>query len=208
MFAQSRMLSRSLAVALLVLIVAVVVFGVGEPLLQQKNGYSAAAARHERLIADYATRRVDKAALKASLDRVRRDQATRTAFIIAKNATLAAAGIQGRVRRLVENAGGKVMSSQILKPDSTELFEKVTVRGNMRTTIETLQKVLYRLEADKPFLFVDNILIRTSPRQATRRNRARARARVRTRTGAGTMEEGILNVRFEVSGYLWGTRKK
>ncbi len=200
MLAQSQTLSRSLAVALFALIVAVVVFGAGEPLLRQKSEYGAAAARYERLIADYASRRVDKAALMASADQLRRDQATRTAFIAAKNATLAAAGIQGRVRRLVEVAGGKVMSSQILKPDSTELFEKVTVRGNMRTTIETLQQVLYQLEADKPYLFVDNILIRSSPRKTTRRNRSRARTR--------TTAEGILNVRFDVSGYRWGKRNK
>ena len=64
----------------------------------------------------------------------------------------------------------------------------------MRCEVEDLSEVLYELESGSPYLFVDNLTIF---RQVTRR-----------RVGRELVEEKMLDVRFDLSGYMRGDKKE
>ncbi len=67
-------------------------------------------------------------------------------------------------------------------------FEQVTNKVRLRCEIDDLAKVLYHLENGAPYVFVDKLSVY---RQVTRRRRGRE-----------TIERRILDVRFDLSGYL------
>ena len=58
----------------------------------------------------------------------------------------------------------------------------------MRCEIDDLSKVFYNLEAETPYVFIDNVSIY---RQISRRRR-----------GSETVQQRILDVRFDLSGYI------
>ena len=69
-----------------------------------------------------------------------------------------------------------------------ERFQRVTIKVRMRCELDDLSKVFYNLEGETPYVFVDNVSIY---RQISRRRRGRE-----------TVQQRILDVRFDLSGYI------
>lgn len=191
MFTANPVLSRLMAVALLIsLIAAVWIVGIS-PILQQDRAYRDDIARSERLIAAFEARKPDIDGLKKAIDSLRNDPATRRSFIDARNPTLGAAKLQSRIKALTEAAGAQLVSSQIVSSDKrSDGFPAVVVRIQMVATAESLRQIVHALETGRPALFLDNVNI------AARRIPRRAR-------GAAPRESGLLTIRYDAYGYLW-----
>jgi general secretion pathway protein M len=78
-------------------------------------------------------------------------------------------------------------------------FSKVTIRVQMTSDTDALQKVLYDLESHEPLFFIDNLQVRARPvRQPRRRLRGNAQ---QPPQAPSTVQ---LTTRFELAGFMRG----
>jgi hypothetical protein len=128
----------------------------------------------------------DLPALEDKLAELERERAHDGGTIDAANETLAAAAIQSRIKSAVVDAGGKLQSVEVLRPESEGALQKIVVRARVAVELPGLQRVLYELNETSPVLFFESLDI------------ARAEAVARD----GTDRQARLDVDFTVFGYL------
>jgi general secretion pathway protein M len=146
--------------------------------------------------------------LLATLPRLRSELAQEQAnddfkafYFDAETPGLAGATLQSEVQDMVRAAGGRPISTQILPVDESEQPTRVRIRTQLQGTTDELLDVLYRIEASRPFLFVDQMSIRsTTPRRRNVRSR-------RGRQSAAQQNVGQLTVRLDIFGYVLGSGK-
>jgi general secretion pathway protein M len=109
--------------------------------------------RYERLAAT-------RAEQQAKLEAVRALN-SRKYFLKAAAPSLAAAEIQDRAKNFVEANGGRPISVQVAAPKDEGRFKQVTVTVQLNANITALRKILYAIETNEPYLFVDNLMIRS-----------------------------------------------
>lgn len=123
-----------------------------------------------------------------------RQQANQSDFFLdQKNANLASSELTTRLKETIALHAEKaeecqVLSQQNMRIPEQERFEKVAIKVRMRCELDDLSKVLYHLEGGAPYLFVENL---TVFRQVTRRRRGRE-----------LIQESMLDVRFDLGGYI------
>jgi general secretion pathway protein M len=104
----------------------------------------------------------------------------------------AAAGMSERLGQMIAvqaDDSCQIVSRQPVRPRVQERFQKVTVNVRMRCGIEDLKKVLYSLETGVPMIIADEVTV-IKPRSRRRRN------------VNAPDTSGILDIRFNMSGYL------
>lgn len=82
----------------------------------------------------------------------------------------------------------QIVSRQPVRPRIQERFQRVTVNVRMRCGIEDLKKILYSLETSVPMVITDEITV--------------IKPRARRRNNASSQSENVLDIRFNMSGYL------
>jgi general secretion pathway protein M len=122
---------------------------------------------------------------------IQQDRDTAAQYLPQSAPSLAAAELQQRVKAVVETVGGTLRSTQALPPTEEGNAVRVTVSAALTGDTESLQKILYELEAQTPLLFVDNLDV------TARENRPRL-----PNGQLASYTRVQLNVQFEVSGYL------
>ena len=106
-------------------------------------------------------------------------------FLKEKPPALAAADLQQLLSSIVDEAGGILISTQILQEvDGNNLFPAITVKVNLRGSTESLQQILYRIGTSRPQLILDNL-----------------RVQKKQFTGAGDTDE--LEIRFDLTAYIY-----
>jgi general secretion pathway protein M len=103
---------------------------------------------------------------------------------------LAAVALQDRLKDVVGEGGG-VRSVQPLPGADEHGFRRVTVRVQMTATTASLFRVLYALEAGRPIVFVDNIIVQNRAAPVTDQD-----------ASAPPVEDPALAVAFDLYGYL------
>jgi general secretion pathway protein M len=98
-----------------------------------------------------------RAALEAQLTAIEA-QPTATAYYL-EGATdaLAAAALQDRVTKLVENSGASIVSIQTLPSSEEQGLRRVAIRLQMAAELAPLVRILHGLETGVPVLFLDSI---------------------------------------------------
>lgn len=179
-------LSRLLALALLLVVIAVPYLGVVRPYLE-------ALREGRETLADTAALRDRYVALAAAgagvdgwAERLRDEGEGEAAYLQGASEALVSADLQNRVKTVLQANGGVLNSTQILDTTSEEGFRRLAVRVRMSGGSEALYKVFHALETERPFLFVDNVDINART--------------VRTREGQGETVE--LMVTFDLFGYM------
>jgi general secretion pathway protein M len=141
--------------------------------------------------------------LVATLPALRRELASEQAndefkafYFDAETPALAGARLQSEVQEMVRSAGARPISTQILPANQEEQPPRVRIRTQLQGTTDELLDVLYRIETARPFLFVDQMSIRsTTPRART----------VRRGVARGPRQEvGQLTVRLDIFGFILG----
>jgi general secretion pathway protein M len=152
--------SRALAVGLLVALVLVVVAAIAIPLwLLHRHydvAYAEAAGRFERFRRIAATRPEVAKELEAM-----RGKDTRRFFLRSGAAALSAAEAQEALRGLIEQSGGRLITMQAPSTKEEGRYRQITVNVQLTANIFALRKILGALENNTPFLFVDNLQVRT-----------------------------------------------
>lgn len=179
--------SRAAALAILLGIVAVLYFGIASPLLGRYRTMRDSIGqlqdrlqRYQRVARDLAPRRAELAALK-------RRQSAQDGFLQGANATLMAVQIQNRLKALADATRSELRSTQVLPAHDEGKLKRISVRGQMSTTVEGALHVFYGLESAYPLLFIDNVDIRARPANFRGRDRAQ--------------RTGLVDMQFDVYGY-------
>jgi general secretion pathway protein M len=135
--------------------------------------------------------------LRAELAREQQNDEFKAFYFDAETPALAGARLQSEVQEMVRAAGARPISTQILPVDADEQPPRVRIRTQFQGTTDELLDVLHRIESARPFLFVDQLSIRsTTPRRPSVRGRAVRRLTQPT--------VGQLTVRLDVFGYSLG----
>lgn len=79
------------------------------------------------------------------------------------NNSLAAASLQQRLQSLAQDLSGRVLSTRVLKPQPQDGFERVTVNARLQIDLNGLQRLLYGLESQTPYLYVENLGVYRNP---------------------------------------------
>jgi hypothetical protein len=191
--AMSPGFSRVLALALLALLLAALWRFAAMPAWDQWRADGEAIAATRDAIARFKGVAAARESLSRQLARVRSNPSLEGALMRAATVTLAAAQLQQQLKSTVEERGGSVVSSQALDGEAVGPFVKVKINVRMTLTMPQLQRVLYRLESQRPVLVVDELLVLS--RQRRRRRNA-------------TDSAGDLDVRALLSGYMPGEPRK
>lgn len=195
MFSGTPILSRLLALTLFLCVFGLLPFTAWQAIGERRSTQHGEIARAERLLAEFQERRADIASLRAVEAGIREDATLRQPYLRGDNPTLAAARLQARIQSLVEAAGGRVTSTQILDPDTgaepgaAKRFPRIGIRSQLQIDIEQLRQVFHAIESSRPYLFVDGLTIRAPVQRRSRR--------------AAPQSDGTLVVTFDAFGYLW-----
>ncbi|MBT8063927.1 MAG: type II secretion system protein M [Gammaproteobacteria bacterium] len=105
----------------------------------------------------------------------------------------AAAGMSERLGQMIRTQAEdncQIVSRQPVRPRVQERFQKVTVNVRMRCGIEDLKKVLYSLESGVPMVVAEEVTV------------IKPRARRRRGNNQEAESQTLLDIRFNMSGYL------
>lgn len=182
---------------------AALVFGLGWPWLEYVRNLE-----HEIETIDDQTARYHRLlqtlpGLQAELDQVRSNEDVKDFYFDAKTPALAGAQLQGEMQSMVKASGGRLVSTQVLASAEDEQPPKVRVRAQIQGKTDALLEILYQIEKARPFLFVDQMSIRSTARRTVAKRNRRAGGRQRHRS-VRRQPQGQLTVRLDVFGYALG----
>ena len=183
----SPLLSRLLAVMLLLAVGLAVHLLVVEPLRQRHAALDESIALSRELLQRFARETGDPAGLVRQRDALNSRPEATAGLLRGNNETIAGAFVQSFLTSTVERGGGTIRSVQVLPVREEQGLRKVAARAQLRTTSVGLRDILHRLEGNDPFLFIDNLDIRRAQQP---------------RADEAVDEEIELLVRFDVYGYL------
>lgn len=174
-----------LALAILALVVAILVALTVVPLW--------AANRHYHTTIDGLDGRLEilqRAAaagdgLRSQHEQLKRSLVSNRHYLKSASEALAAADLQGIIKRVAGPKGMEVLSTQILPATEESNFTRIALKVRMRGKLENLLKVFYTVETSQPYLFLDNVSIR---------NRGQRRRNVNANQ--------LLDVDFNLIGYM------
>ena len=124
-------------------------------------------------------------AVSRQLDAMRAKE-TRKFFLRAGATALSAAEAQEAVRSIVESSGGKLITMQAPSSREEGRYRQITMVVQLTANVQALRRILHALESNMPYLFVDNVTIRS---QVTGQHRS------------APGQEPEMFVSFDVNGY-------
>lgn len=153
--------SRRLAVGLLVAAIVVIVAAVAIPIWLLHRQYDAALADNASKYDRYRRIAGTRPELAKQLEAMRVKE-TRKFFLRSGAAAFSAAEAQEAIRALVEQSGGRLIT--MAAPTSREeggRYRQVTANVQLTANIFALRKILHAIENNTPYLFIDNLQVRT-----------------------------------------------
>lgn len=183
--------SRALALAILLGLIGIFYLGIAAPLIDNYTTTRDSIAqlqdtlqRYQRAARDLGPRRAELAALKQR-------QSAQDGFLQGANDTLLAVQIQNRIKALADSTRSELRSSQVLPPQDEGKLRRISVRGQISTSLGGALRLFYGLESTSPLLFIDNVDLRARPQDLRDRNN--------TATG------DVVDLQFDVYGYTHGS---
>lgn len=150
---------RAVAVMFLAILIAVVLALVIVPVVLMHRHYDEAITNFKDLLQRYQRISAQAPEYRKALDAMRERDARR--FLLKNTApNLAGAELQEIVRAAVEGNGGRITTSQNQAPKDDGRFRQIGVNLQFFATTQNLQKILFALESQQPYLLVENLTIR------------------------------------------------
>lgn len=182
---------RTVALALLFAVICGALFGVGWPLWGGYDTNRREIAHDRENIARFSRLAADREPLRKQVGAMERRAEIKRYLLEEGSPSLAAAALQSRVKGLVAEKGGRLMSTNVLPAISDGPFQRIAINVRLSVSHIEMQAILYELERTTPYVRVDNLRV-LAPRHGTRL--------IQSRGQAGS--SGEMDVRFNLSGYL------
>jgi len=151
--------SRALALVLLFVAIFLGLVILLAPFLLLHRHYSDAIDSAQERLDRYRNISAQGPALQKALDALREKQGRRF-FLKNTAANLAGAELQDLVRAAVENNGGRITTAQITTARDDGRFRQIGVNLQLFATTANLQKILYTIETQQPYMLVENLTVR------------------------------------------------
>jgi general secretion pathway protein M len=152
--------SRRLALGILAGVVVAVVAAIAIPVWLAYRHYDAALADMTDKFDRYRRISTTRPEVVRSLEAVRAKEARRF-FLRSGGAALSAAEVQESVRSFIEANGARLITMQVPAAKDEGRYRQVLVNVQLTANIQTLRKILHRVETGTPLLFVDNLMVRS-----------------------------------------------
>jgi general secretion pathway protein M len=151
--------NRALALLLLLVVVVLVLTLLIAPALLLHHHYDVAIDGTRDHLERYRRIAAQAPETKKALGTLRAKNGRR--FFLKNTApNLAGAELQDLVRAAIENNGGRITTVQIIAPKEDGRFRQIGVNVQLFATTPNLQKILYAIESQQPYLIVDGLTIR------------------------------------------------
>jgi hypothetical protein len=186
----SPSVSRGLAVAILIMLIVALYFGLVQPLSDNYLADRQSIAQRKDAVAKYRRAAAELPTRQAQLAALAHDEANAAGFLQGPSDTLMAAQIQNRIKSLSDGSKVDLRSSQVLPGAEEGKLKRIAVREQLTGTIGGVLAVFHGLEATgSPSLFLDNVSLRA-----------------RTFAGRPNAPPGdeVIDVQFDVYGYTHG----
>jgi hypothetical protein len=129
------------------------------PVLLLHRHYDDAIASRSDLLERYRRVAAQAPEYRRTLEAVREKDGRR--FFLKNSApNLAGAELQELVRAAIENNGGRITTSQNQGPRDEGRFRLIVVSVQFFATTPALQKILHAIEAQPPYMLVENMTVR------------------------------------------------
>lgn len=152
---------RVLAVALLVVLLALCAALVYVPWQRAHRHYDAAIEDQLDRSARYLRIAAQRGSVEANIARLDKQNASRF-YLKASAPALAAAEVQQMAQAILDANQLTVESTQITPHKDDGSRRRITVNFRLRGKLPAVQKALYELDAGQPYLYVDNLTLRSS----------------------------------------------
>jgi hypothetical protein len=151
--------SRALAVLLLVVAVVLALALLIAPVLLLHRHYDVAIDDTRDHLERYRRIAAQAPETKKALEALRAKNGRR--FFLKNTApNLAGAELQDLVRAAIENNVGRITTVQIVAPKEDGRFRQIGVNVQLFASTPNLQKILYAVETQQPYLIVEGLTIR------------------------------------------------
>ena len=127
------------------------------------------------------------------LQELQERRADESLFLEGDDFSEAAAAMSEQLNQMIRTQAEdscQIVSRQQVRPRVEERFQRVTVNARMRCDIEDLAKILYSLETGIPMILAEELTV------------IKPRARRSRRNGELVQQQVLLDIRFNMSGYL------
>lgn len=127
------------------------------------------------------------------LEELQDRRADESLFLEGDDFNEAAAGMSEQLNQMIRTQAEdscQIVSRQPVRPRVEERFQRVTVNARMRCDIDDLAKILYSLETGIPMILAEELTVIKPRARRTRRN------------GEEVQQQVLLDIRFNMSGYL------
>ena len=151
---------RRLAVAILVAFAVAIVLVIALPVWMLNRHYDEALRDNADRIERYSRIAGTRPAISKELDAIRAKE-TRRYFLRAGASALSAAEAGEAIRTLVESSGARLITMQAPTSRDDGRYRQITVNVQLTANILALRKLLGAIENNVPYLFVDNLVVRS-----------------------------------------------
>jgi general secretion pathway protein M len=186
--------------AVLILVPTMILGGIAIPWLQRMQELDSQITENEDQLGRLRRLVATLPRLREELEKVNSNEDFKAFYFDAPTTALAGAELQRKVQDIVTEAKGRLISTQLLPERKDEHPTRVLVRTQIQGSTETLLDVLYQIELARPFLFIDQVSVRSSARPAQPERSIRGRAIRRPNVN----QAGELTVRLDIFGFALG----
>lgn len=185
---------KYLAIVILMLIIITLIVSIVVPVWRINRHYSDIIddMRNRLIILKRTT--VDGQSLEPQFEKLKKYHSSDKRYLKSTSESLAAAEIQQLIKDIIVPADGEILSTQIITNKNNDPIPQITLKVRLRSNLTSLVTILYKIETGNPFLFIENVNIRS-----------RVISRRRVRNSEVEQTPTLLDVQFDVSGYTRGT---
>jgi general secretion pathway protein M len=150
---------KALALTLLAALVALLWFAWLQPLHARYFAFEQSIERSRELLDRYARISAGADRLTQLLQQLKARHDVDAGALQGDSIELAGAEMQERLKRIVEEGGGQISSSQVLPLQEQDRQRRLGLRIVMTGNIDAVQKALHGFEAGEPYFFIDKLKI-------------------------------------------------
>jgi hypothetical protein len=179
--------SRTAAIVILIVALIAFQFIIGQPLIDSFIAHRESIAGSQATLMKYQELNASQGEVSSRLRRLKAAQENEGRLLTGENAQLVGAKLQNRLKELLDANNANLGSMQLLAVREEEGFQRVSMAVALKASIDSLQTILYEIENQSPYFFVEKLELR------------RDRGFVRTTDPA---KENELQIRLEFYGYM------
>jgi general secretion pathway protein M len=133
-----------------------------QPLINSFVQHRASISQAQEMLARYRQLDTTRAQIDTNLQQVRGAQLAEGRLLTGGSTQLVGAQLQNHLKELIEANQGNLTSMQLLPVREENGFQRISMAVTFSATIESLQSILFAVEYQSPYFFLEGIDVRAS----------------------------------------------